>query len=125
MPENRKVDQAIRLFALRAMYHIMGKLKFLIIFAVCLAFGLLGFFFVSQNSGAEMVSVDLLFAGPLSFSVGKLILSSFFIGLVMGAALCLGYVFIQSLALRRARKETLALKKQLDHLHSSSLKDAL
>ena len=70
------------------------------------------------------VAIDLLFYGPFSLPLGRLILYCFFLGLVFGALLCVAYVFVQSLELRRARKDADSYKKQLDHLRSSSLKDA-
>ena len=101
----------------------MGKLKFLLILSAVLIFGAVGGAFMMANDGVT-VAIDLLFYGPFSLPLGRLILYCFFLGLVFGALLCVAYVFVQSLELRQARKDADSYKKQLDHLRSLSLKDA-
>ncbi len=77
-----------------------------------------------MDNDSVTVAIDLLFYGPFSLPLGRLVLYSFFLGLVFGTLLCVAYVFVQSLELRRARKDADSYKKQLDHLRSLSLKDA-
>jgi len=101
----------------------MGKLKFFGIMAAVILFGGAGATFVKSND-STLVAIDMLFAGPYAFPLGQLILLSFFIGLVIGALLCVAYVFIQSLELRKAVKNAENYKKQLDQLRSQTLKDA-
>lgn len=100
----------------------MGKLKFLLIVSAVLIFGAVGGAFMMANDGVT-VAVDLLFDGPFSLPLGRLILYCFFLGLVFGALLCIAYVFAQSLELRQARKDADSYKKQLDHLRNLPLKD--
>jgi len=109
---------------LRAKYYIMGKLKFLLIILSIIAIAWVCVVFLGSNDGVP-VAIDLLFSTFFPVSVGSLVLGSFFLGLVFGATLCLAYVFVQSLELRRARKDANEFKKQLDQLRSLSLKDAL
>ncbi|OUR90173.1 hypothetical protein A9Q81_19440 [Gammaproteobacteria bacterium 42_54_T18] len=101
----------------------MGKLKFLLILSAVLIFGTVGGVLMWTNDGVT-VAIDLLFYGPYSLPLGRLILYCFFLGLVFGALLCVAYVFVQSIELRRARKDAESYKQQLDHLRSLSLKDA-
>ena len=101
----------------------MGKLKFFLIVVVILLFGWVGATFMFANDGST-VAVDLLFGVVDGIPLGRLTLYCFFLGLSFGALLCVAYIFIQSLELRRARKEVESYKKQLDNLRSSALKDS-
>ena len=75
-----------------------------------------------MDNDVVTVAIDLLFYGPFSLPLGRLVLYSFFLGLIFGALLCVAYVFVQSLELRRARKDAESIKSSLIILEVHRLK---
>ena len=100
----------------------MGKLKFLLMAAAILLFGAVGGAFMVEND-ETVIAIDLLFMVVNDLPLGRLTLYCFFLGLVFGTLLCVAYIAIQSLELRRARKDAHRYKSELDHLRNLALKD--
>ena len=102
----------------------MGKLKFVLIVLTVVSIGTVGGAFMMLNDSSA-VTIDLLFAGPFTLPLGRLMLYCFFMGILLGVFFCVAYVMVQSLELLQSRKLAASYKQQLDNLRSTSLKDTL
>jgi uncharacterized membrane protein YciS (DUF1049 family) len=101
----------------------MGRLKAILIIAICVAFALIFGLFLIQNDHDIMVDL-LIRTQQVETSVGRFALSFFMAGLGVGLLLCFGLTLIQNLQIRAARREIRQLSSQLDKLRELSLKDA-
>lgn len=101
----------------------MGRLKVIFILTFCTLVGLLFGFFLVYNQ--HDIFVDLLFySEKVEVSVGRFSLSFFVAGVLVAFVLCIGWMFLQNLELRAARKEIRGLTAQLDKLREIASKDA-